>query len=329
VSVRPAVRGIRTGMGRTSVLAVATVVVAVLASAWQRTRAVQQLPQDFDELTYLPAAYDYAERMAVGDWAGVAASRTDVEHPPLVKLLFATGLMATDAAAPDWKALRVGRPLPERARPAFQVTRALSAVTGVLQVALTGLVHPVGALLLAFDVYHVKDTAQAYLEAVPGLLALLSVLAFERALRGRGDTGGPLARGWLAAAGVLLGLAAAGKSPDGLRAASGSPGCPDEDSPCPRLKTVSCALESLRTQYTACTEAADCVQVQLEADNTGFSSCPRFVMRTGREAFTQEAQAEVTRSCGESPTCRSSGSRAPVAPACVDGRCTGVPVTGP
>ena len=70
-----------------------------------------------------------------------------------------------------------------------------------------------GALLLAFDPYHATYTSEAYLEAVPGLLSLLAVLAFEKARRGAGP--GPFRSGWLATSGALLGLAAAGKYPDG------------------------------------------------------------------------------------------------------------------
>ena len=64
--------------------------------------------------------------------------------------------------------------------PAFRATRWLSAVTGILQVALLGLVHPLGALLLAFDPYHAKYTSQAYLEGIPGFFAVVSVFVFGR-----------------------------------------------------------------------------------------------------------------------------------------------------
>src|SRR3954468_14397445 len=48
---------------------VALAVAAVAVGGWQRWRAVEQLPPDFDELIYLPAAYRYAERMAPGRWS--------------------------------------------------------------------------------------------------------------------------------------------------------------------------------------------------------------------------------------------------------------------
>jgi hypothetical protein len=107
------------------------------------------------------------------------------------------------------------------AAPAFSGPRTFSAVTGVLQVLLEALVSPLGALWLAFDTYHAKYTAQAYLEGLPGLLAILAVLLFERALRRLEPQGlvpapptlSPLP---LLAAAVMLGLAAAGKYAYGL-----------------------------------------------------------------------------------------------------------------
>lgn len=196
-------------------LALATLLLALLAATWQRARAVERLPPDFDELVYLPVAYRYAEMLEGGRWGEVASYRENFEHPPLVKLLFATEVLASGAPEPAWNTVRVGRPLPAMAAPAFRQTRWLSAVTGILQVGLTGWVHPVGALLLAFDSYHAKYTSQAYLEGVPGLFAVLAVLAFERARRKAVEAGqgAPFQLAPLALSGALLGLAAAGKYP--------------------------------------------------------------------------------------------------------------------
>jgi hypothetical protein len=193
--------------------ALATLLLALLAATWQRARAVERLPPDFDERVYLPVAYRYAEMMSGGRWSEVVGYRENFEHPPMVKLLFAAQLLVAGIPEPDWKTARVGRPIPEPAVPAFRLTRWLSAVTGILQVGLTGLVHPVGALLLAFDSYHAKYTAQAYLEGVPGLFAILAVLAFERARRAGAGQGARFHLGWLALAGGMLGLAGAGKYP--------------------------------------------------------------------------------------------------------------------
>jgi hypothetical protein len=192
----------------------------VALAGWQRARAVERLPPDYDELVYLPIAHRYAALLSESRTGEVLASRENPEHPPLVKLIFAGQLLATGAPEPDWSQLQVGAPLPAEARRSFRVTRTVSAVAGVAQVAVLAAVHPVAALIVAVEPYHAKYTSQAYLEAVPGLFALLALLAFQRAGRrqGGGAQAGPgsLSRPWLMVAGVLLGVAAAGEYPSGL-----------------------------------------------------------------------------------------------------------------
>jgi 4-amino-4-deoxy-L-arabinose transferase-like glycosyltransferase len=182
---------------------------------------VERLSPDYDEFAYIPAGFRYAERMVPGRWAEISEVTDNPEHPALVKLAYGLVLKESGAKEPEWDRVPQGQPLQPDARPAFTVTRTLSAVAGVLQVLLEALVSPLGALWLAFDTYHAKYTAQAYVEGIPGLLAMLAVLLFERALRRREPQGLVPATPTLAAlpllgAALLLGLAAAGKYPYGV-----------------------------------------------------------------------------------------------------------------
>lgn len=201
--------------------ALAAVLLVMAAAAWVRAGAVRQLPPDYDEYDYIRLGYRYAERLAPGRWGELPLVVENAEHPPLVKVLNGVALRASEAAEPDWKAIQVGQPVPPEARPAYLVTRALSAAAGVLQVGLTALASPLGGLWLAFDTYHAKYTSQAYLEGFAGLFALLAVLLFERSLRGR-EPGGlvpsvaaPAALPLLLSAAALA-LATASKYPFGL-----------------------------------------------------------------------------------------------------------------
>ena len=194
---------------------------AVAAAAWVRQRAVERLGPDYDEYAYIPAGFRYAERMVPGRWSEIPEVPDNPEHPALVKLAYGLALRESGAREPEWDRVPQGKPLQPDARPAFMATRTLSAVTGVLQVLLEALVSPLGALWLAFDTYHAKYTAQAYVEGLPGLLAMLAVLLFERSLRRREPQGlvpsapelSPLP---LLGAALMLGLAAAGKYPYGV-----------------------------------------------------------------------------------------------------------------
>lgn len=206
-----------------SALRGATVAVAVLVAALARAHAVRALPPDYDELVYIPVAFEYAERMEAGRWGEIPGVKENPEHPALVKLLDGAVLRATRAPEPDASKLAVGKPMPAAARPAFLWTRALSAVAGVVQVLLVAVVSPAGGLWLALDTYHVKYTSQAMLEAIPGLLALLAVLAFERATRAEAGPSGASTAGrpapsipLLVLSAAALGLSAAGKYPYAL-----------------------------------------------------------------------------------------------------------------
>ena len=191
---------------------VAVAVVAVVLGGWQRWVAVERLPPDFDELIYLPAAYRYAERMAPGRWSEMLEVRENPEHPPLVKMVFGVAVRGTPE--PTWDALRVGRPLPEAARPAFLAARWASWLAGLAQLVVVAAVAPLGALILAVEPYHAKYTAQAYLEAIPGLFALLAVVLFERCAARRDRPFLKRPELWWSA--VALGVATAGKYPYGL-----------------------------------------------------------------------------------------------------------------
>lgn len=197
---------------RSRVASWAVIVVVAVVASWQRARAVERLQPDYDEMTYLHAAYRYAERMAPGRWGEITAVTENEEHPPLVKLAYAAALKATGAPEPDLEKIEAYQPMPDAARPAFAAGRWTSAVPGVAQVAIATAVHPIAGLLLALEPRHAKYTSQAYLEGIPGLCFLLALFGFERATRGAGGARRADPRAGLAVlAFALLGAAAAGK----------------------------------------------------------------------------------------------------------------------
>ena len=191
---------------------VAAVAVVTAIAAWQRARAVDRLEPDYDEMPYLDAGYRYAERMEPGRWGEIPEVADNSEHPPLVKVAYGVALKATGAPEPDLEKIEAYRPMPGAARPAFVAGRWTSAVPGIAQVAITAAVHPLAGLLLAVEPHHAKYTSQAYLEAIPGLFFILSILLFERATRVAGGARRPAPDVALAVlAFALLGMAAAGK----------------------------------------------------------------------------------------------------------------------
>ena len=189
-------------------------VIILALAGFLRIEAVRKLPVDFDELVYLPTAFQYEKTMAAGNWKDIPFQE-NMEHPPLNKLLFAMDLLLRRPAEPAWDSLEVGRPISDQDRPAFDGPRKISMVGGTLQVLLTALVNPAGGFLLALDTYHTKYSAQVYLEGVPGLMAVLAVFLFEIGCAARKPENEPAEQQlrwpvlWLSAA--SLGLSAAGK----------------------------------------------------------------------------------------------------------------------
>ncbi len=175
-----------------------------------RMRTVTRLPVDFDELVYLPTAFRYQEMIEGRKWKEIVNHKENLEHPPFNKILFALDLNVINSKEPDWDALSVGKSIPPDDRPAFFGPRRISAIGGTLQVLITSLVHPIAGILLALDTYHIKYSAQVYLEGVPGLMAMLAVFLFEF---GVPNKNGNAEASWklLIPSAIALGMAGAGK----------------------------------------------------------------------------------------------------------------------
>lgn len=202
----------------------AAAALAAVLAAGTRFVALRELPLGADELAALPAATWYAERMVPGRWHELPGGPDAAEHEAAGKLLSAWQLRRAGLPGPDLAGAAAGQPVPESARPAVRQARTMAAALGVLQVGALALASPLGGLWLALDTSHVTSTSQAGLEPLPGLLALLAIFLFERALRRREPVGliperpAPRLLPLLGAA-LFLGLTAAARYPHGLVAA--------------------------------------------------------------------------------------------------------------
>ncbi|MCE5257782.1 MAG: glycosyltransferase family 39 protein, partial [Chloroflexi bacterium] len=164
--------------------------IILLVAAFLRGWAVIMLPEDYDESTYLQNGFDYASRIRAGDLDGVIDYFGNYEHPPLVKLVYAGGVLLLGDSA-SWTH-------------AFYFSRVISAVFGVLAVALMVALDPLAGGMLALHTLAVKYTSQAYLDAIASALILAAILAFLRFNRNDGKR-------WLWLSAVALGISAASK----------------------------------------------------------------------------------------------------------------------
>ena len=147
------------------------------------------LPTDYDEPVYMEAATQFAAAIRAADWPRLLTSRHTLEHPALVKLLYALGVL-----------LRGG------GRAGQMTARTISLVLGTLEVGLLALLNPIAGVFLAIHTMSIKYTSQAYLEALPAFASLLAVLAYGRSAR----QPSALNR-WLVLSAIALGVTAAGK----------------------------------------------------------------------------------------------------------------------
>ena len=140
------------------------IVVGLIARAW----TIFEPRSDFDEPTFLELAQTYARFIKSGDWREIPQYTGVQEHPAFVKLLFTLAVLATDSLEP---------------LVTFIAARGISAVFGVMTLALVSLVNPLAAGILAVHTMEVKYTSEIYLEAVAQFASFAAVYSFSRSAK--------------------------------------------------------------------------------------------------------------------------------------------------
>jgi len=210
--LRPPARPLQRGLKTSLVLAF---VIACLGG-FLRFRMIDDLPVDGDEFVYLRAAYLYADLMDEGQWSEVARLTYNREHPPAVKLAYASLLSERDA----WDEGVPGEPMPTALREEIMAGRSLSAAAGTVQVFLVALVHPIAGLFLATHTYHTRYTSEMVLDGAAGMWGVLAVVLFGFAWRRDPDAppSAPIDVRWwaLTLSAIALGLTVSSKYMYGL-----------------------------------------------------------------------------------------------------------------
>jgi len=183
----------RDGRRNRFVALIGIVLIAALLRGW----AALRLPVDYDEPTYLEAAYRYARALEAGDLNGVIDNSATQEHPPLVKFLYGLVVLVLGEEA-GWTVALYG-------------ARVLSAVLGTLAASLLALFDPIAGGMMAVHTMAIKYTSQAYLEALPHLASLAAVLALVRSRPTSAEPGRRVPDAWFWLSAVALGVTAAGK----------------------------------------------------------------------------------------------------------------------
>ncbi len=167
----------------------------VLLALALRMQAVVLPDMDQDERVYVEAASSYARVMRRSDPAAVSSLSSiteNGEHPALVKVVYGAAIALLGHEPPlVWR---------------LAACRLVSLAAGLGTVALLAWWEPWAGLALALHSLHAKYSSEAYLEALPGLLALAAFLLWLHAAQGRENR-----KGALAGSAIALGACAAGK----------------------------------------------------------------------------------------------------------------------
>ena len=139
-------------------------------------------PFEYDERDYFGVGVQYNLAMRSGDWNQILNSSSNTEHPQFYKLVYATGLLAFNPVN-DIAPMRASDPLNANPYwPKLFSLRLISVFFGTATVFVLSMIHPLAGLFLAVDTLEIKYTSVIYLEALPQLLCLLSMLGAMKAL---------------------------------------------------------------------------------------------------------------------------------------------------
>jgi len=163
------------------------VIFSIVIHAW----CVWQLPTDYDEPIYVQAGSEYAKLIKSADISGIINFPQNREHPPLLKILYSIPFLIF----PNIRDTNLY----------LIAARSISAIFGVFAVAVVAKKNLWAGLFFAFHSMTIKYTSQAYLEALPMLMVIISVLALERAKAG--------SRKYFWISSLALGIAGAAKYP--------------------------------------------------------------------------------------------------------------------
>jgi hypothetical protein len=194
---------------------IAAVVIVVLIACGLRLYASQRLNVDYDEPVYLGDAVAYANFMRSGDFKMLAWYEHTYEHPALYKILYGAVLLTQQPLTrlPDKDLPRLAAISTTAAGPWDVAARQLSVLWGTLAVLALALLNPLAGLFLGISTLGVKYTSEVYLEGLPLLTSLLSVLAYARWFAAVRRDRAALRHHWiwLLLSAIFLGMTAAGK----------------------------------------------------------------------------------------------------------------------
>ncbi len=184
-----------------------------------RLNASERLPIGDDEDTYLNLAMHYTYSLRTGNWKQIAKYDQNIQHPNLAKLSYILSLYWIESV-PQLPAKDIPFNMPANqveGRQWVTSARRISVVWGTGTVMLLAYISPIAGLLLSLQTLAIRFTSEIYLEALPALTSLLTILFYNQWKKIEFTSFGAAARGkdrqwiFLFLSAVFLGMTAAGK----------------------------------------------------------------------------------------------------------------------
>lgn len=170
---------------------------------------------DYDEPVYVESALEYTQFIREGRLSWLAWNTSNMEHPALFKIVYGISFLPLPPVDQLYeKDFHPGQSIQDSQARSWGITgRYLSAALCAVTAGVLGYINPLAGFFLASNTISVKYTSQIYLESLPMLAGLLSLIFYQAYLRSLQQVR-PKRRNSnlaLAASAVFLGITAASK----------------------------------------------------------------------------------------------------------------------
>ena len=199
------------------ILKIVLVLTIVLIGLGLRIYAVNHLPIDMDEPVYLSAALDYNNFIRNGEWTQLAWYDGNYEHPAFSKIMYAFALLTQDPLEKLYYQKDFNRLSPiqtSEGKPWGLAGRYTSVVFSTIAILFLAIFSPWAGLFLSIQTICIQYTSEIYLEALPLLTSLLSVLTYLKWFKKQRNENIKVRdtrNFWLLLSALFLGMTAASK----------------------------------------------------------------------------------------------------------------------
>lgn len=189
------------------------IIFIVILSLSLRIYAANNLQIDADESVYVNSGLEYAKYIRENEWKWLAWSNTNFEHPALNKIIYGFALLLEEPIDKLFdKDVQSYTPIQAtEGRPWIMVGRYGSVIFGTLAIFVLSFINPLAGFLLGIDTLNIQYTSVMYIEALPLLTSLCSVVAYLKFITSFDQQKRPQYFYWLILSAIFLGMSAASK----------------------------------------------------------------------------------------------------------------------